>query len=318
MNAHRRRLARNLARAGTALCGAMLALSLATMSSERVSAAASNGGDLQVLSGPDAASVGIPIFSGGSVTKFYLRVPAAAACTGDTATGGYRVQSYMVPASVNPATLTFNSSGPIPAGTGANLRQPLFATSEPYLNANTAVASADGTGAIVGNPAFDFAVFGSSGPAVVPNGTYNVGIACTLGDASATQLDKYWNVQLTFTADAADQPSGIKWTTPNQTVTTTVAAATTTVAAATTTVAGATTTVAGVTTTVAGATTTTRPTIATSTTRAPVASSGGSGNNLSATGGSPLPIVFWAILLLVFGRMAILLGRPLRVLPDSQ
>ena len=37
--------------------------------------------------------------------------------------------------------------------------------------------------------------------------------------------------------------------------------------------------------------------------------------SLPVTGSSPLPIAFWGILLLVFGRMAILMARPLKVIP---
>jgi hypothetical protein len=44
-------------------------------------------------------------------------------------------------------------------------------------------------------------------------------------------------------------------------------------------------------------------------------SSGSSNGAIPTTGWSSLPIVIWAMLLLVCGRMAILLGRPLRVLP---
>ena len=78
-------------------------------------------------------------------------------------------------------------------------------------------------------------------------------------------------------------------------------------------------------TTVGGGSTTTSSTVAGATTTTAVGSGAGvtttirssGGGQLAATGGSPLPIVFWAVLLLVFGRMAILLGRPLRVLPHG-
>ena len=327
MNPQRRQLARHLARALTALSAVMLVFSITAATGGSASAAAINGGPLHVLAGPDAAVVGAPIFLGGSATKFYLQTPAAAACSGDSASGGYRVQSYMVPASIDPATLTFDSNGPIPNGTGASLRQPLFAGGSIYVDANTAVATtAGGPGAITGNPVFDFSIFGTAGPTVVPNGTYNVGIACTLGAASATQLDKYWNVQLTFTADANDQPSGIKWTTPNVVATTT----TTTTSSTTTTIAGATTTVAATTTTVRTGTTTTTiaggptTTLLGATTTLVASGAGGTGSGsrsgggtLAVTGSSPIPILVWGVLLLVFGRMSVLLGRRVKVLPPT-
>ena len=317
-------LARSVASAGTVLSSVMLLFSIVAVEG-RTAMAAPVGGTVTVLSGPGSPSVGVPITSGGSATKFYLKVPSGAACSGDTASGGYRVQSYMVPSSVDPAGLTFDGNGPMPTGVGVALRQPLFDNSNPYLNANTAVATtAGGSGAIVDNPVFDFAVFGAQGPTIVPNGVYNVGVACTNGNASATQLDKYWNVQLTFVADASDAPSGIKWTTagPTATTTTTIAAATTT----TTTAGATTTTVARATTTTvrSGSTTSTTTTGVSSTvaTSPTLFGSGGNsggynGGGIVATGSSPVPIVVWALLLLVFGRMALLFSRPLRVLPPK-
>lgn len=324
MTPHRRHLARTVARAGTVVSAAMLMLSVVAMPGGTVTAAAT-GGTVQVLAGPGAPTVGAPITSGGSATKFYLKVPANASCSGDTASGGYLVQSYMVPAAVNLAGLTFDSNGPIPNGVGS---QPLFAGASIYVDQNTGVATtAGGPGAIVDNPVFDFAVFGSQGPTIVPNGLYNVGIACTKGPASATQLDKYWNVQLTFVADASDKPSGIKWTTPAVVVTTTTAAGVTTTTAAgvtTTTAAGATTTTTTrvgattTTTTVAGNATTTTFSGVTTTLLGSGAGSGGyNGPTIVSTGSSPIPIIIWAMLLLVFGRMALLLGRPMRVLPPK-
>lgn len=317
MTPQRRHLARTFARAGTVVSAVMLMLSIVAMPGGGASAAAT-GGTAQVLSGPGAPTVGVPILSGGSATKFYLKVPANASCSGDTASAGYFVQSYMVPAAVDPAGLTFDSNGPIPNGVGAAIRQPLFAGS-PYLNQNTAVATTSGgPGAIADNPVFDFSVFGSLGPSTIPNGTYNIGIACTKGPASATQLDKYWNVQMTFTADANDQPSGIKWAIEAVVPTTTTTS--TTVLGTTTTTLGSgstTTTVSSgsTTTTLLGGVTTTLN--VNTTLFGASAGSGSGGRTIVAAGSSPIPIAFWAILLLVFGRMALLLGRPLRVLPPK-
>jgi len=60
--------------------------------------------------------------NGNSSTSFTLRLPSGAACGGDSAHDGYRVQSYIVPSGIDPSTLTFNSSGPVPAGRGATSR----------------------------------------------------------------------------------------------------------------------------------------------------------------------------------------------------
>ncbi len=312
---HARRRVRNLARACAAMCAGMVLVTVAQAlrSDSNVKAAGQNAGAAQVRVAPPDPTAGQPLLSGGSATPFALGLPTGAACTGDTAAGGYRVQSYMVPASVDPGALTFGPDGPTPADVGAALRQPLFSTaSTPFVNVNTAVATSPGGPGLVTNlPTFSFAVFGSSGPQVVPPGTYNIGYACTVGGEYA--LDKYWNARLTFVADATDQPSGITWT------------AVDTPPSATTTTVGSTTTVAGSTTTIGGSTTTVAVDVATSTTSVGSGGSSGgygggtSGGSLVVTGGSPLPTLLWASLLLVFGRMAILLGRPVKVIPaDSR
>lgn len=339
MNACRplRRTGSDLGRVGIAVAATTLALGLisAMDSGLRASAAAQNAGALQVLAPPNAANAGQSLVGGGSATKFALSPPVGAACTGDSATAGYRVQSYIVPASVDPSTLTFDSNGPVPAGTGVALRQPLFATSTPFVNRTTAVAAtAGGDGLLVGLPEFSFAVFAPTGAQVVPPGIYNVGYACTLGPASATQLDKYWNVQLTFAADPNDLPAGITFTvvapttpttpapttpttpttpatTPTTPATTPTTPATTPTTPATTPTTVATTTTSTIAGTGSGTTTTVK--FGPSSTASTVQNGVGAvpiTTKLATTGSSPLPIMIWAILLLVFGRMVILVGRP--------
>ena len=326
LSPRRRRIARDAARAGAALSAVMLVVSIAAsigVGDRAADAAAVNAGTLQ-LQVPSGPTVGAVLTTGGSATPFALTPPDGAACTGDSATDGYRVQTYIVPVGVSPATLTFDSNGPTPNGTGANLRLPLFATTgTPIIDRTTAVATSPGSGGLItGIPTINFAVFGLSGPTVVPAGQYNIGFACTLGNPGPNQVDRYWNVVLTFAATPNDVPSGISWTvaagTPS---TTTTAAPTTTAAGATTTTAagGTTTTVEGASTTVAGDTTTTE--FGSTDTTFLVDSGAGSGSGfdnggtLPTTGASPIPIVVWGVLLLVFGRMALLLARPLKVIP---
>ena len=255
------RFARPVVRTTAVLGAALLTLTVvnAVRAGSQASAAGANAGSLQVLVPPGQATAGQPLNAGGSGTAFALAPPTGAACTGDSATGGYRVQSYMVPASVNPSTLTFDANGPVPAGIGANLRLPLFGSAggSPFVDQTTAVATTLGGGGLLVNlPSFSFAVFAPDGPSFVPPGTYNLGFACTLGVASATQQDKFWNVQMTFSNNSADLPAGITWivgSPPPPTTTTT----TTTIAPPTTTTTTTTTVPPTTTTTVPGATTTT-------------------------------------------------------------
>jgi len=319
-----RHLARNVTRVGSAISLGMFVISsmIAIASTSSNVLAASNAGAVQILVPSGTPGAGQPLTSGGSATTFAMTPPVGAACSGDSSTGGYRVQTYMVPVAVEPSTLTFDGSGPLPVASGASYRQPLFsAAGTAFVNKTTAVS----TGLLTGLPTFSFAWVGPDGTTFLPAGTYNMGYACTQGPASATQLDKFWNMKLTIAADALDTPSLLTWTVPAvtaTTTTTTVASTTTLAGATTTTVAGGTTT-----TTIRGATTTTvtgaTSTSSTSTTLfisgGPSSNFGSSGGNptIVSTGSSPLPMVLWAVLLLVFGRMAILFGRPVRVLPPK-
>jgi len=163
------------------------------------------------------------------------------------------------------------------------------------VNAQTANATQPGgPGPVINIPAFSFAVYE---PGNVPAGTYNVGIACTKGSASPTQLDKYWNVNLVVAASATDQRAGFTWTAQQITTTTTASTNTTTTGPAT--VAGTSATAAPT----GGAPAS--PTVASSVAELP------------RTGASTTSLVVWSLLLLVFGRMAVLLGRTPAVRPRS-
>ena len=313
----RRRLARDLSRAAAALSAAMLVFGLAAGSSDRASAAPA--GSLTILKGSNPGAGGL-LTSGGSATVFALQAPSGAACAGD-GTKGYRIQTFMVSSSVNLDTMKFDAGGPSPSSTGATVRIPLFSSGNPVVDVNPALT----TGAIPNVGTFDFAISGFSA-SLVPNGSYLMGFACTQDTAAGKVLDKYWTVGITITASAADVPSGFTWATGGGGATTT----TTTVAGATT------TTVAGATTTTVVTDSTTLDTTDTSDTTdttdfstdstestlvdsGVVGDDGGStgGGELVTTGSSPVPTLVWGLLLLVFGRMAILLARPIEVVDDG-
>jgi len=158
--------------------------------------AATNAGPAEVV----VPITNTRLTSGGSSTEFTLKLPLDASCTKDSANDNYRVQSYMVLSTVDPATLTFSSVGP--AG-----GKPLFDNGgTPYVNAQTANAvTPGGPGQVINIPTFNYAVFS---PGQIAPGTYNIGIACT---SAPTVVDKFWNVQKTFTADPADAPAQVRW-----------------------------------------------------------------------------------------------------------
>jgi hypothetical protein len=307
MTATSRRAWRDIARAGTLLSATMLGLSIAqVLTAEALPAgsAATAGQTINVASGNSATEITLALTSPNNV------------CPGDTATGNYRWNTYMVPAAVDPATLTYNASGPI-APAGIAFTQPLFSAlgGSAQVNKNTAVT----TGQIVGTSTVSFGVFT---PGFVPAGDYKIGFACTKSGAT----ERFWVTQISVTADAAGGPAQIAFTVPAVSTTTTVAGATTTTVAGatTTTVAGATTTTvrsttttaAGTTTTVAGATTTSVASGVVSPVPLPGTGSSG-GGSIPVTGPASMSIVIWAILLLAFGRIAVLLARPIRVLTPA-
>ena len=174
-------------------------------------AEAATGAALEIVGGDGASSP-----SGGSDSKLRFELPRGAACTGDSANAGYRIQSFLVPRSVNLDSLRFSSEGPLPSG--AEIRQPLFQADgnnpgNPLIDEQTATAvPVGGPGPIIQPlPSFNFAVFPAG---FLQPGDYSVGIACTLGPPSAPeQLDKYWATGLSIATDPSDPgPAKIRFT----------------------------------------------------------------------------------------------------------
>jgi hypothetical protein len=312
-NPLRRRVARDLTRALALMSAVMLVIAVGT---------AITSGSSPASAATDSGSVGFTPSNGGSATSFSLTLPSGAACTGDSAGANYRVQTYLIPAAADPSGLTFDGSGPIQVS--GQVRSPLYsANGEPVVGALTgSAATPGGPGVISGLPTMSFGVLL---PGDLAAGTYNVGVACTVGQAGSKQLDKFWNAHLTVTADSADAPAQFTWVlAATGTTTTTVGGTTSTTAGGTTTTTGdgTTTTTDGSTTTTDGSTTTTggadvsgadafsggSPSAA-----SPVTTMG----QLPYTGSSPLPMVFWAIALLVFGRIAMLLGKRPKVVGND-
>jgi hypothetical protein len=117
----------------------------------------------------------------------------------------------LVPSTVDPATLSFTASGGATDPSHNSLDYPLFdINGVPFGPANTAL----GTGQVVGIPIFNWALFsidGRANTAVLPAGTYNIGIACA--DAAGV-ADVFWNVRETFSVSTTD-PNGEVWQAAN-------------------------------------------------------------------------------------------------------
>jgi hypothetical protein len=215
-------------------------------------------GGVAKLANPGTA---LPLTSGGSATPFTVTLPASAACSGDTATGGYHVFSYLVPKGTSVTTVTFASFPSTGYGFVDN-------TSTYYGNVNTALT----TGQVPSLPTnFAWGPLAETGGGAVPlatllgggtTATWEAGIACATAAGAASD---WWSTAVTFTASGTDA-GGFVWTTgataPASTTTIKPAGTTTTKPPKTTTTLGQqatpTTGAAGETsTTVAGGTTTT-------------------------------------------------------------
>lgn len=157
---------------------------------------------------------GAPLTTGRSATAFRLKLPTGAACTRDSPNAGYRIQSFLVPRTVSLDALTFDSTGPTPAP-GEYRSALIDIDSIPFVDQQTAAAvPVGGPGPII-QPLkpFDFVEFTPPFGTFVAPGPYSIGIACTFGPPSVTQLDRYWSAALTVVADAADPgPGKVSWT----------------------------------------------------------------------------------------------------------
>jgi hypothetical protein len=184
----RRRAARDLARALALFSAVLLALSTWSLLSS---------GSSPVGAAPVAGTLSVDPGEGGSGTEFRLELPGAAACTGDSASGGYQVQTYMIPSSSSPSTLVFGTAGPVEV-TG-EARRPLMDSNngDAVVNLQTGITPGGGPGIISGLPFFSF---GQLLPGEVPAGTYNIGVACWRPSAEeGEKLDKYWNTKMVVT-----------------------------------------------------------------------------------------------------------------------
>lgn len=290
-----RRRAHPVGRAITALALGLMATSVVSLvvgNENRVFAAGTLAG---VVTFADSSG---PITAGGSA-DFTMKLPQGAACQG-SGTSNYRWETFLVSASVDVSALSF-TSGPEPVS-GAFVSAVYSSDGEAV---STKFPSASPLGLISGMP--QLSLPNTSTP--LPAGDYKIGVACQLSGA----IQEYWSTAITVTG--SDFAWAVNATSASTTTTSAAPTTTTSVGSSTTTSVGA-----GSTTTTSGASTTS--TTSTSTTSTTLFGSGAittyPSYTIVATGGSPIPMLVWAVLLLALGRIVILLGRPMRVLPPRQ
>jgi hypothetical protein len=137
-----------------------------------------------------------PLRSGGSATQFLIQLPSNAHCPGDSAHDQYLINTYVVPSTVNPESVSFVGGQP---ATGDSI---IAVGDTPY----EAIATIENSGAMPGFPAFSWIPYAHH-TTDLPMGTYNVGVMCADRHGRATT---YWNAVVTFTASATD-PGGFTW-----------------------------------------------------------------------------------------------------------
>lgn len=187
------------------LVASVLALGATALTDVGVASASTLDGVATIASPSNDA----PLTSGGSTTLFTVTLPANAACSGDTASDGYHIYSYLVQqgssvaAVVQPLTFTTQPS----AGYG------LLDSSGTYFGpANTAIT----TGQVIGIPTdFEWEPLASGVGLTGPNGllysgssgVWEAGIACA---NTSGVLTDYWNTEVTFTSSQSD-PNHFVW-----------------------------------------------------------------------------------------------------------
>ena len=143
--------------------------------------------------------------SGGSKAPFTVTLPANSACSGDTATDGYHVYSYLVPKGTNLSSVTFIDFPSTGYGFVNNI-------GTYYGPVNTAAT----TGQIIGIPNnFEWAPLvtddGVSLSTLLTSGStpgvWEAGIACA---NSSHALTDNWNTEVTFKSSSSD-PTGFVW-----------------------------------------------------------------------------------------------------------
>ncbi len=140
-----------------------------------------------------------PLNSGGSATPYGVLLPSGASCPGDTAHDGYLVYSYLVPAGVSPAAVSFKTGDPS--------KYYGYISQGSYYGA---VNTAEDTGEIVGiPPEFTWSRLTPADlfPQGVQTATWDDGIACANTHGVVTN---YWNSEIVFEASAKD-PGGFTW-----------------------------------------------------------------------------------------------------------
>ncbi len=159
-------------------------------------------GDLTLV---DADRRGVVIQNGVSATQFSVDLPKDSTCPGDSENDNWRLQTFIVPADADPATLEYSVIGP--TGTKQYAIYDIFTA--PVVDQLTVPNDGPGEpGRTTPFPPMSFAVFP---PGEIPPGDYRIGVACTWFGATAN----YWDTEIVIAAEPNDQPAQLTWRLPS-------------------------------------------------------------------------------------------------------
>lgn len=123
---------------------------------------------------------------GTKATQFSVRPPTGATCPGDSAHDQWQVQSFIVAADVDPASLHFGVIGP----EGPDQYALYKVDEDPYTHALTRQNDGPGEPGLVAEvPPLSFAVFPDD---VLSSGSYRIGLACDFFRVPG----QYWDTEI--------------------------------------------------------------------------------------------------------------------------
>lgn len=156
------------------------------------------------LSLVDAERRGVVLASGGSAAEFSLSLPGEASCPGDSRNDNWRVQTFIVPSDVDPASVEYGPNGP----TGEHQWAFYDTVTSPVIEGLLVPNDAAGSPARIDTfPPMSFRVFPVG---EIPPGRYRAGAACTWFGATGP----YWDTELVFADAPDDEPARLTWSVP--------------------------------------------------------------------------------------------------------
>ncbi len=182
--------------------GAVLLPSFSASAAQQVGPAVDLG-DVSIVKGSDPSS---PVRNGKADSEFRVLLPSGSTCPGDSATGQWRVQTFMVPVGVDPGTLKYSGAGP--EGTD---QFPLYtADAAQHSWVNKVLPLNTSTDPATTIPALPIFSFSAISVVKVTEGSYRVGVACTLFGATA----QYWDTVVDVTGSSLGNPASFRFTVP--------------------------------------------------------------------------------------------------------